>query len=168
MVSMMATAFLISAVLFAFAYPLLQRWLLLRTSADRDRFVDLGRDMLASPAYNEQQKYFISDMLDDAMDWRFMMLAVWYLPRLALKGILAKHEVEDKDLDDLFRDKQFCEFIRLHQKAVMAANPLLALLFRVEVALLVMVLGLVGVSFLVLRTIEKVTSRVHGSDPCPQ
>jgi hypothetical protein len=107
-------------------------------------------------------------MLEDPLDWRFMPIAVIYMPVVAMKDIFGGKPKGFEKVAELIKDDRFSEFVTLHQKSVMAANPLFAAIFRVEMAiLLAFVVGFLMAPYLLLRTIVKVTPRVHdGSGAC--
>jgi hypothetical protein len=152
---------LIATLVVAFGYPALLRLQLERARPIRDRLVDLGKEMLGSPRYSEDQKYIISMMLEDALNWRIMAHAVLAMPGIIARSVFAGPR--DQEAMALVRDEKFSEFVDLHLRSAMAASPILALLFRVEVALAAFSLGLLLMPYLVLEVVMKATSRTVGS-----
>lgn len=152
---------LIATLVVTFGYPVLLRLQLERARPVRDRLVALGKEMLGSPRYSEDQKYIISMMLEDALDWRIMANAVLTMPGLIVRSFFGGPR--DQEVVTLARDEKFSEFVQLHLRSVMAASPILALVFRIEVALAAFCLGLILAPYLVLEVVMKATSRTGGS-----
>src|SRR5690349_10988469 len=67
-------------VLALLSYPLLMRWLAEVAQPTRLRMADLGKELLASPYLDEKQKELVDNWLDDAYDWRFMILFALLMP----------------------------------------------------------------------------------------
>jgi hypothetical protein len=109
----------------AIGYPLFRALLLRLSQPLRDRFADLGRKLLTDPTINEREKEVISSALDDAFDWRFLAYATFRFPVLAVtrRGPPSPEIVAFVDRPDV------SEFIGLHVRSAMAANPIWAVLF---------------------------------------
>jgi hypothetical protein len=118
----------------AFGYPLWMRVNLERVRPARVRLVELGGEMLESPKYTKEQKILITDLLEEALDWRFMAKSAMSLPRLIVK-ILVRGMPSDPELDAMTKDDKFRELVDLHFRSASAANPICAFVVRTELAL---------------------------------
>lgn len=144
----------------AFSYLALERWLLLATEPAREEMVRLAAEMLSSDKYSEAQKDTISDMLDEAMDRWFLVYMVVRLPWAVwrMSGGKMRRPSADFVIDD-----KFAQFITLHFSCVSAANPLFAILWRIEIALLVLFVGLLFTTSASQATIAKVAKKLKHS-----
>ena len=118
--------------------PLLEGFFIKRTKDDRDRMLELASSMMGSPDYSDEQKELISDMLDTALDRKYMVKVVFYLPVYVWKCVSGKMQPRTSAhlLDDKFR-----ELVRLHGRSVGAANPVFDLIFRIEIAVISLFFG---------------------------
>lgn len=148
---MTAMVIIIACALFLFALPIVEGYLIKRTSVDRDRMIDLASQMMGSPKYTEEQKDFISELLDTALDRRFMVKVVIYLPVYVYKKLCGKVATPP-----LFVDENFNEFVRLHSKSVNAANPMFAIIFRIEIAVIAILLGFMVTTLIGALVVRKV------------
>jgi len=128
------------------AYPIFMRWLANKVHPSRLRMAALGKRLLASPKLSERQKVAIDRMLDDAFDWRFMLLMSVMIPARAMfarsrdggcDGCI--FNVGDDGVAALVR-----EFTDCHIRATAAANPLFAAVVAVEMAVIAAVLWPLG------------------------
>ena len=128
------------------ACPVVMRVLAKRVQPARLSMADLGKELLSSSHLKEDQKIIISMMLDDASDWRVMCHASVGLPWIIVKMVLGRDMSKprlSRISDSETRDK-VDDFVDLHIKSTAAANPLFAVVFGVELALLVLMLAPFG------------------------
>lgn len=128
------------------AYEALRALILRRTSNVRLRLAKSGKRLLSSPDLNENQKILISNMLDDAFDWRFMAMATFTFP-IVLFGY--RKYTPDKEFHDFIRRDDVEEFVGLHFKAVVAVSPFFSFTFALVASLTVfLLLAFVGIAAL--------------------
>ncbi len=160
---------LLVMVVLVFLYPIIVRIFLELAQPSRLKMATLGKKLLGSNKLTEPQKELIRDMLDDAFDWRYMLYAVGILPFVAMKMLVSRQgsETHNFGYKDLLTNEIFKEFSDLHLRATAAANPLLALLFVIELAvILAIVIIFVGISVwpkLLLKMTVKVSPNVQDS-----
>lgn len=129
------TIVLLAAVL---AYPIASMLLLRWVRPKRMRLAEVGREILQSPEFNEDEKALVTRMLDDAFCWRQMAAIVWHYPGVLAFMIrtAAEGKGEEDDGTASFLDKpRATEFVRLHQKSLAAANPIAFAFYYLEVVL---------------------------------
>lgn len=152
------------AVLLVLAYPIVAAALLRATQGTRDEIALLAHELLASPQISEEKKQFISDLVDDVFDWRFMAIACVQFPVSVWSAMRGKLSLSRED-KRFIEDDRVARFIDLHMRAVAAAAPLWTLLFIVIAAISIIVavsfVGFSVVSQLWLSTAEHVTVRVQ-------
>lgn len=135
---------------FVLAYPILSIALLRWIRPKRMRLADLGREILQSPEFNEDEKALVTSMLRDAFCWRSMLSIVWHFP-----GIFASmvRPVADGSADVVQESRKFLdnpkavEFVRLHQASMAAANPIAFALYWAEVVFTMILLRSVSAGF---------------------
>lgn len=144
----------------AFGYLALERWLIASTDPVRDELLEVSESLLGSPKYPDVQKDMISVLLDEAMDWNYMVGMVMAYPRLLWRAM--RSDESPSILDDFVLDKDFRHFVSLHSRSVTAINPLFTLIFRVEVAISAILLGTFAIStFLITSTSAFVAERMR-------
>ncbi|ADV12919.1 hypothetical protein [Mesorhizobium ciceri] len=149
------SAIVMAAIVATFCYPLISSLILKMTERTRDEFADLVRKLLVDPSVSEDRKVFISSMVDDVFDWRFMAMASVVFPLVVLT-----HRVE-RDLtgeDRAFFEREDAKrLIVLHMKSVMAASPIFTIVFLITstLALLLKVFSL-GMSIRILAWADTV------------
>lgn len=145
----------------AFAYLLVERWQIKSSEPARNEMLDIGQRMLGSPKYSDLQKQMISDLLDEANDSGFMVQMVFRLPwtiwrMLRPNGSLPTDQIEI--------DRDFSRFLSLHQKCTAAANPLFFVIFRIEIAIMTLFLGLLLGTLVMAVTASRVARKLSESD----
>lgn len=134
---MTAEFILLGVAVAAFAYLLIEYQQLRSTEDARDELIALAAEMMSDPAFPDVQKDAISDLLDEAMDSWFMVQMVLRLPRTFIRQVRHQTLVAEK----FVFDRRFSRFLTLHQRCTTAANPLFGLIYRLEVAVMVLLLG---------------------------
>ncbi|PSJ55744.1 hypothetical protein [Pseudaminobacter soli (ex Li et al. 2025)] len=147
----------IVTIVAVFCYPVVSAIILKLTQRTRDEFADLVRSVLADPTVAEDQKVFVSSLVDDVFDWRFMLIAAVVFPFVVLTDRVRKDMTEEDRR--FFAREDARRLIGLHMKAVMAASPIFTLLFAITsgLALLIRVFS-VGMSMVVLTWVDTAKS----------
>lgn len=151
---MAAVILVIGSAIVLLMLPIIEWALIKATSSDRDRMLELAQTMMGSPDYSDEQKVMISSMLDTALDRMFMPRIVMGLPKYIIrvvKGNIAKQP-------SMLFDEKFSEFSHLHKKSVAAANPLFSMIFKIEVAVLLLVLGFATMTLVIAITFGRVAN----------
>ena len=144
------TEYVFWPLLAVFLYPALQAALMRLSRGSRDTLADIGRKLLQDPSVSEEHKVFVSDIVDDVFDWRFMAFATVTFPKLAFSGNV-RNEITPNDRAFFSRD-DVSEMMDAHMKAVMAVSPIFTLSFLI-VAMVTVVLLIAFVGFSVLALI---------------
>ncbi len=158
-----------AAVVLVVLYPLLSAFLLRVTQGTRDEMADIGRELLASPAISEDNKQFISDLLEDVFDWRFMAVACLSFPQMVWDAARGRSPTICAADRQFVRDARVNRFFDLHWRAVAAASPAWTALFLfIAFATMLIAVCFVGFSLvnqLWIDTAHHVAERVQPSAP---
>jgi hypothetical protein len=154
----------IVAVALVLLYPLFAALVLRLTEGVRDELAILGRELLTSPTINEDKKQFISDLLDDVFDWRFMALACLRFPITVWELVKGRRGLS-RDERNFLDDPRVGRFISLHMVSVQAAAPLWTIVFWIVAAISVLLaIAFIGVGVLTqlwFNTAEHVAIKVQ-------
>lgn len=154
---------LVVALALVFSYPFVAAFLLRLTEGTRAEMASIGRELLVSPHYSEEQKQLISAMLDDVFDWRFMAFACFYFPVIVVMTVFHRGRLPDADRR-FARDPEVVKFFDLHMRATSAAAPLWTVLFYlVALVVLLLAVAFIGISILSqlwLGTVQEVSPRI--------
>jgi hypothetical protein len=158
--SLTATIVLVGFVIAAILYPIGMRALARSAQAERLQLAALGDELLSSPTLSEEGKDIIENMLDDAYNWRVMLLLTVRIPlsswRIALRhhknGHLTPAHAET-------RRKVDC-FLMMFIRSVAVANPLAAVICAIEMAVLALLLFPMGRLYLAPRIAASATEDV--------
>lgn len=140
--------------------------LLLLARNSRRELAALGKEILHSPDFDERHKQLVSDMLRDALDWRFMMNVTLEYPfvlfRRVRKALAGKREKRPEWFNKFMQDERAIRFVKLHMASVQHANPLFTVVFYIELAITFAVLTLVLWTLrLSLLVIDLLTLKPH-------
>lgn len=125
-------------VVAAVIYPVVMRVLAQALQPMRLNMADMGNDLLGSPKLTEPQKKQITSMLDDAFEWRFMLVAVLFFPALVVRKALGRlpqtplDRVSDKETEKLL-DRFMIRLI----VSLAAANPICFVILGFEFVVIV-------------------------------
>jgi hypothetical protein len=139
-----AETFILSAAVVAFAYPIAMRFIARAVQPSRLEMAALGDELLTSPHISEIDKGFIEMQLDEAFDWRDMLMIMIVIPIMAPKFILDRPDRYWPNIQDEAVRKKFERFFTLSYRSASAANPICAVVCSIEFALLGLILVPLG------------------------
>lgn len=107
----------------------------------RARFLSEGARLLESRRLSENQKSVVRTLLDDATDWRFAIAAFFlFVPMIVFKIVARRKGVRVDQavpgLRDLNNNPTAETFLALHVKCALWSNPVFAVLFLAEAAII--------------------------------
>ena len=106
------------------AYPLCMRVLAQRAQPARLEMARLGKALLADPALEPRHKLFVSSLLDDAFDFKSIIVFAVACPFYFLGRGFGWISDADYALPDGEAGRNLLQIATLHMKAIAAANPL--------------------------------------------
>ena len=152
-----------------FAYPLSLRALASWVHPYRIELAQLGDELLGSPFVSDEDKDNIERVLDDAFNWRVLMLmavfAVVYVPSF----IWNKSNRSWPKIKDEGTRAKFDRFMSLTVRSLAAANPIAALICALELAVLTLLLAPLGKlswQMPLLLKAQRKSESVLGHGPC--
>lgn len=135
---------LIIIVGMAFCYPIAMRLISHAMRRTRAQFLQLGDDLLGSRDLPEWHKRLITQTIEDAYDVWFMPCACLMFPVFSVLWMTHIRRPSIPDIADKTTRIKFDDYMTCHMQLCAAANPIFAVLFGVECAVLSFFLSPLG------------------------
>lgn len=117
------------------AYPFVMRGLAEAVQPKRLQLAQVGHELTHHPKVPDKTKQAVDELLDDAFDWKLMVIAAVVLPVTLVRTLVNRHSVNPLPTESNDAADKFGRFSALFTLSAAVANPLFSVVVALELIL---------------------------------